>query len=215
VVERVQRRPPFRPRQTGYPLSVRGQVCGVQSVRETPFSTTVRPQPDTRSPTSRLEVIPRTCRDRPHARADQRIWRPAIRVREPAPAPRRQFRARSGTRRPCRARPALPVDLENPTRRPRKKPYPGRRLRKARTADGRRVMGQIGILRAPALFSRARGVSWRYGRARGEPPRGRSRRREGARRARDIRSMSRKDFTAGIPAPANRPAIVPGLRPCR
>ncbi len=28
VVERVQRRPPFRPRQTGYPLSVRRQVCG-------------------------------------------------------------------------------------------------------------------------------------------------------------------------------------------
>ncbi len=31
VVERAQRRPPFRPRQTGYPLSVRGQVRGVQS----------------------------------------------------------------------------------------------------------------------------------------------------------------------------------------
>ena len=31
VVERVQRRPPFRPRQIGYPLSVRGQVCRVQS----------------------------------------------------------------------------------------------------------------------------------------------------------------------------------------
>jgi hypothetical protein len=30
-VERVQRRPPFRPRQVGYPLSVRGQVPGVQS----------------------------------------------------------------------------------------------------------------------------------------------------------------------------------------
>ena len=40
-----------------------------------------------------------------------------------------------------------------------KKPYPGCRLRKARTADGRRVMGQIGILRAPALVSRARGAS--------------------------------------------------------
>ena len=31
VVERGQRRPPFRPRQIGYPLSVRRQVCGVQS----------------------------------------------------------------------------------------------------------------------------------------------------------------------------------------
>jgi len=31
VVERVQRRPPFRPRRIGYPLSVRRQVCGVQS----------------------------------------------------------------------------------------------------------------------------------------------------------------------------------------
>src|SRR5271166_4592271 len=31
VVERAQRRPPFRLRQFGYPLSVRGQVCGVQS----------------------------------------------------------------------------------------------------------------------------------------------------------------------------------------
>ena len=30
VVERAQRRPRFRPRQVGYPLSVRGQVCGVQ-----------------------------------------------------------------------------------------------------------------------------------------------------------------------------------------
>jgi len=30
VVERAERRPPFRPRQIGYPLSVRGQVCGVQ-----------------------------------------------------------------------------------------------------------------------------------------------------------------------------------------
>ena len=29
------------------------------------------------------------------------------------------------------------------------------------------------------------------------------------------RAMSGKDFTAGIPEPANRPAIVPGLRPCR
>ena len=31
VVERAQRRSPFRPRQIGYPLSVCGQVCGVQS----------------------------------------------------------------------------------------------------------------------------------------------------------------------------------------
>src|ERR1019366_471376 len=31
VVERAQRRPPFRSRRIGYPLSVRGQVCGVQS----------------------------------------------------------------------------------------------------------------------------------------------------------------------------------------
>jgi len=31
VVERAQRRSPFRPRQIGYPLSVGGQVCGVQS----------------------------------------------------------------------------------------------------------------------------------------------------------------------------------------
>jgi len=31
VVERLQRHPPFRPRQTGDPLSVRRQVCGVQS----------------------------------------------------------------------------------------------------------------------------------------------------------------------------------------
>ena len=46
-----------------------------------------------------------------------------------------------------------------PTRPPRKKPYPGCRLRKARTADGRRVMDHIGILRAPALVSRARGAS--------------------------------------------------------
>jgi hypothetical protein len=55
------------------------------AVSETPFSTTVRPQLDTRSLTSRLEVIPRTCRDGPHAREDRRIWLPAIRVREPAP----------------------------------------------------------------------------------------------------------------------------------
>jgi hypothetical protein len=46
-----------------------------------------------------------------------------------------------------------------PTRPPRKKQYPGCRLGKARTAAGRRVMDHIGILRAPALVSRARGAS--------------------------------------------------------
>jgi hypothetical protein len=37
-------------------------------------------------------------RERSHARADRRIWRPAVRVRELVPALARQFRARSGTR---------------------------------------------------------------------------------------------------------------------
>ena len=55
VVERAQRRPPFRPRQTGYPLSVRGQVRGVQvpsHVSGQRFSSLGRPLPLARVPVS-------------------------------------------------------------------------------------------------------------------------------------------------------------------
>ena len=97
-MERAKRRPPFRPRQIGYPLSVRGQVCGVQCplpcVRSTVLSSWRPPS---------LRRVPASPVPRPH-----QYYEGATTSRPRVPGPL-WFRSQAPTRSSCvRARRSAP-----------------------------------------------------------------------------------------------------------
>ena len=95
VVERAKRRPPFRPRQIGYPLSVRGQVCGVQCPLPCVRSTVLfswRPPSLRRVPAS---PVPRPHQYYEGARAGSRSASPLSRSLALAPPWRRSLSTRS------------------------------------------------------------------------------------------------------------------------